>query len=686
MTETAIIEKVKEKYGYQVSPFSMDKDIGCFASSDIIFYHYYPKLKILIMPSRASADGASFDLLENLPDSFVDPFIYVEDRAKFIALHQRIDRGEAYVRDVIRLADGTFWFLMTLKVIKWDETGAAEVVIGLSEDISDIMNANLAKQEELRAANASLKSAFEASSHASTANYKFISSLSHDIRTPMNTIIGMAALAESNIDDRSRVLDCLTKVTASSKQLLGLINEVLDISKIATGKFALIPDKLNLPELIDDVISTILIRTEQHHQSLHVSSFDLTHENVIGDRQRLRQVLLSILSTSVTYTPDGGNISLSITEAPSPCKNKSFYTITVTDDGVGMSHALIAKAADIRQRTPANRQDDTPNAGMTISIANDIAKLMSGSIKVEESHANGSTYIVTIKLETAEAEASFDGMFFASLAGRSVLVADSNEASRRSSVEVITSLGMNCESVSTLDDATELVVSRHLRQEDFFAVILSREIPGMNVTEAIRNIRRSIGSAVPIVISSVYDSPDMVTQIRSAGAAAFILKPFFRSRILHLFKDLLNGQQANESPLSMLHALEHDDFCGKRALVVEDNELNAEIAGEVLSMAGLEVEYARDGRQALQMVQEAPSEYYDIIFMDIQMPVMNGYEATAAIRSLPLGASRRIPIIAMTANAFAEDVQASRQAGMNEHIAKPLDFTRLHELLVKYLG
>ncbi len=208
----------------------------------------------------------------------------------------------------------------------------------------------------------------------------------------------------------------------------------------------------------------------------------------------------------------------------------------------------------------------------------------------------------------------------------------------------------------------------------------------MNVTEAIRNIRHSIGDASPIVISSVYDSPDAVTQIRSAGAAAFILKPFFRSRILHLFSDLLNGQQANDSPLSMLHALEHDDFCGKRALVVEDNELNAEIAGEVLSMAGLEVEYARDGRQALQMVQEAPSEYYDIIFMDIQMPVMNGYEATAAIRSLPLGASRRIPIIAMTANAFAEDVQASRQAGMNEHIAKPLDFTRLHELLVKYLG
>ena len=308
-------------------------------------------------------------------------------------------------------------------------------------------------------------------------------------------------------------------------------------------------------------------------------------------------------------------------------------------------------------------------------------KLMNGSIKVD-----GLTYTITVRLEAAASSEQRDSMTFASLAGQRVLVADSNNAFCRSALETLSSLGLSCDSASDGAEAIDLIISRHLQHEDFFAVILSCDLPNFNIDDAIRTIRHEVDETLPIIISSAVDQPDIAEKVRKAGATSFLVKPFFRSRLLHIFDDLLNGPKSEESSGSVLDALQQDNFCGKRALLVDDNEFNAEIAGEALSMVGLTVEHAHDGLRAFQMVKSSPSGYYDIIFMDIQMPIMDGYEATAAIRSLPLDYVRKLPIIAVTANAFAEDVQASRQAGMNEHIAQPLDFTRLHELLVKYLG
>ncbi|MDO4204454.1 MAG: response regulator [Selenomonadaceae bacterium] len=673
MTERELIKRIRDKYSYELTPFDDRNVTRVLADSGVMFFYYYPQLKLAVLPPRPEDTESGFSMIENMPDGYADPYVAADDRAKFLALYRSIELGDPTAQELIRLDDGSVWYRVSLNVIRRDDDGKAQVVLGIAEDLSEIMNEAAGRQRALIAANDDLKSVCNAANLASTANHKFLSSLSHDIRTPMNDIIGMVALAETYIGNPERLQDCLSKVSASSKQLLSLISEVLDISRIATGSFALDSAEFNLPDLIDDVLSDIHIRTDQHHQSLQAFLFNLTHENVIGDRQRLRQLFTSLLSNAVTNTKDGGCLSVSISESDTGCPKTGCFTFIVSAEDQD-SH--LDFAPNTAEQSPDNLHTD-----FGLAIVNDIVKLMSGSIKVE-----GSTCTITVHLALAEETDRLDSMTFAALAGQSVLVADSSNVSCRSALESLNSLGLSCDSASDGAEALDLIISRHLHQEDFFAVILSREMPNFNIVEAIRTIRQEVGSSLPIIISSTVDRPDIAAEVKAAGADGFLVKPFFRSRLIHLFGDLLNGQKPGAAPVSMLDAFQQEDFGGKRALLVEDNEINAEIAAEVLSMVGLTVEHARDGLRAFQMVQSAPEEYYDIVFMDIQMPIMDGYEATAAIRSLPLSYVKSLPIIAVTANAFAEDVQAARQVGMNEHIAKPLDFTRLHELLVKYLG
>ncbi len=535
------------------------------------------------------------------------------------------------------------------------------------------------KQEEQQQA---LLAAYEAANHASTAKSSFLANMSHDIRTPMNGIIGMTAIAGAHLDDQERVADCLSKIMVASKHLLGLLNEVLDMSKIESGRIELQDEEFSLPDLVNDLMTIVKPQIDAKRHEFFVSVRGIEHEDVIGDRQRIQQVFINLLSNAIKYTPEGGKVQMILSEKPYRRKDVGCYEIVFEDNGIGMSQEFMERLFEPFTRAEDSRVAKIQGTGLGMAITKNIVQLMNGRIDVKSELNRGTKFTLTIflKLQEGEAPVSYD-----KLADLPVLVVDDDEASCESACKMLNDLNMLSEYVLCGEDAVTRVVTRHEADDDFFAVILDWKMPGMDGIEVTREIRRRVGADVPIIIISAYDWSDIEVSARAAGANAFLSKPLFKSKMLYLFKEIL-GNEKHLQTLSTIKTIQKDNFSGKRALLVEDNELNAEIAGEILNMAGLEVVYAKDGREALHEMTKAEAGYYDIVFMDIQMPIMDGYEATRAIRSLPDSYPRQVPIIAMTANAFMADVQACKEAGMDEHIAKPLDLEHLFKILNRWLG
>jgi len=545
----------------------------------------------------------------------------------------------------------------------------------MATDITEVKK----KQEKQQQA---LQSAYEAANHASAAKTSFLANMSHDIRTPMNGIIGMTAIAGAHLDDKERVADCLSKIMVASKHLLGLLNEVLDMSKIESGKFELQDEKFSLPDLVNDLITIVKPQIEAKHHEFFVSVRGIEHEKVIGDRQRIQQVFLNLLSNAVKYTPEGGKVQLILSEKPFHRQNVGCYEIVFEDNGIGMDKAFLEHLFEPFTRADDIRVAKMQGTGLGMTITRNIVQLMNGRIDVESEPDKGTKFTVTIflKLQEGEEPASCD-----KLLDLPILVVDDDETACEATCGMLNELGMLGEYVLCGEDAVKYVVARHEADDDFFAVILDWKMPGMDGVAVTREIRRQVGEDVPIIIISAYDWSEIEVSARAAGANAFLSKPLFKSKMVYLFEQILGNEKHLQS-LSALNAIQKDNFSGKRALLVEDNELNAEIAGEILGMAGLEIAYAKDGKEAFDKMAEAEAGYYDIVFMDIQMPIMDGYEATRAIRSLPGDYPRRVPIIAMTANAFMRDVQACKAAGMDEHIAKPLDLEHLFKVLNRWLA
>ncbi len=545
----------------------------------------------------------------------------------------------------------------------------------VATDISETKKKQKAQEKALQAA-------YEAANHASAAKSNFLANMSHDIRTPMNGIIGMTAIAGTHLDDKERVADCLSKIMVASKHLLGLLNEVLDMSKIESGKIELQNEEFSLPELVDDLIAIVKPQIEAKHHEFFVSVRGIEHEEVIGDGQRIQQVFLNLLTNAIKYTPEGGRIQLTLSEKPFHRKDMGCYEIIFEDNGIGMSKEFLERLFEPFTRAEDTRVAKIHGTGLGMTISRNIVQLMNGRIDVKSEPDKGTKFTVTIflKLQEGDEPVSYDN-----LADLPILVVDDDEIACESTCGMLKDLGMLGEYVLCGEDAVKCVVARHEAEDDFFAVILDWKMPGMDGIDVIREIRRQVGDDVPIIIISAYDWSEIEVSARAAGANAFLSKPLFKSKMVYLFKEILKNEKHVQS-LSALKTIQKDDFSGKRALLVEDNELNAEIAGEILGMSGLEIVYAKDGKEALDKMTEAEAGYYDIVFMDIQMPIMNGYEATRAIRSLPGDYPQKVPIIAMTANAFSGDVQACKAAGMDEHIAKPLDLDNLFKVLNRWLG
>ena len=530
-----------------------------------------------------------------------------------------------------------------------------------------------------RKMNQALSEAVHAAETANRAKSIFLSNMSHDIRTPMNAIVGLTAIAGANVESQDRVIECLGKITESSRHLLGLINEVLDMARIESGKMTLAQEDFNLSELVDNLITLTRPVLDEHKHNFDIHINHIEHEDVCGDSLRIQQVFVNLMSNAIKYTPDGGNITFSIEEKPNGFSELGCYEFTIEDNGIGMSPEFQKIMFDPFSRADDHRTTRVQGTGLGMAISRNIVNLMNGNIKVDSTLHKGTKITVTIYLELQEKEKEKDE----NLMNLPVLVVDDDKTCCESTVATLKEIGITGEWVLSGREAVERCYARHELKNDYFAVILDWKMPDMDGIETARQIRKRIGKEITIIVLTSYEFSEIEEDAKAAGVDAFIAKPLFRSRLTATLRQFVSDKK-EKTARNYLENLSEADYTGKRILLVEDNELNREIAVEILQMTGAEVETAENGKIAVEKVEVSPKDRYDLIFMDIQMPVLNGYQATAAIRSLP-GEKGELPIVAMTANAFAEDVQLAKNTGMNGHIAKPLDMNKLSDVLKKWL-
>ena len=587
-------------------------------------------------------------------------------------IRARLWDGEASYRFEYSTLDEQQFKSIAIVPLSW-KNGRVEKVLLMAQDITQ------EKQAEIRA-RAALKDAYDAANRANSAKTEFLSNMSHDIRTPMNAIVGMTAIAGANIDNPERVADCLGKITRSSRHLLGLINEVLDMSRIESGQVVLTEEDFNFAELVDNLVTMARASIAEHGHDFEIHLSQIEHEDVCGDSLRIQQVITNILSNAIKYTPDGGKIRFSLAERSTQSSGVGCYEFTVEDNGIGMTPEFQKVLFEPFTRADDKRTSKIQGTGLGMAIARNIVNMMNGNIKVESAPDKGSRFTVTIFLKLQEKEQ----IRLEELVDLPVLVVDDDPLCCESTVGMLDDIGIDGESVTSGQEAVERTVERHEKNEDFFAIIMDWKMPGMDGVETTREIRRRVGRNVPIIVLTAYDYSEIEEEARAAGVNDFIAKPLFRSRLPTVLKNLVEGRPIHVMK-NELAGLAKCHYEGRRILLVEDNSLNSEIAKELLEMTGASVETAEDGEKAVEKFTQKPEGYYDLIFMDIQMPRMNGYEAAAAIRSMKDHGGLTVPIVAMTANAFAEDIILAKNAGMNEHVAKPLDINKLNDVLRRWL-
>ncbi len=580
------------------------------------------------------------------------------------------DEKSIYKYEYCSLDENTYKIASFLP-LEWEGDKLIKALL-ISMDVSPEKKAEIESRK-------ALKEAYRAAENASRAKTEFLSNMSHDIRTPMNAIVGLTAIAGANIENQEKVVECLGKIKKSSRHLLGLINEVLDMARIESGKMSLTEEDFNLPELVDNLITMTKTSIDEHHHSFEVHIDHIEHEAVCGDSLRIQQVFVNLMSNAIKYTPDGGHIIFSIREKPNGFSELGCYEFTIEDDGIGMTPEFQKIMFDPFSRADDHRTTKVQGTGLGMAITRNIVHLMNGDIQVDSAPNKGTKITVTVYLKLQESEKEQEK----ELVDLPVLVVDDDRTCCESTVATLEDIGIDGEWVLTGTEAVERCRARHKNNSDYFAVILDWKMPGMDGIETARNIRACVGEDVTIIILTAFEFSEIEEAARSAGVNAFIAKPLFRSRLTATLRQFVFGKK-EKNARNCLEDFANADYSGKRILLVEDNELNREIAIEIIGMTGVEIDVAENGKIAVDKIADAPENWYDLVFMDIQMPIMNGYEATAAIRSLS-GARGHVPIIAMTANAFAEDVQLAKNTGMNEHMAKPLDMHKLNEILKTWL-
>ena len=513
---------------------------------------------------------------------------------------------------------------------------------------------------------------------ASRAKSEFLSNMSHDIRTPMNAIVGMTAIATANIDDMQQVQNCLRKISLSGQHLLGLINDVLDMSKIESGKLTLSMEQLSLREVMDSIVGIVQPQVRAKHQQFDVFIHDITAENVCCDSVRLNQVLLNILGNAVKFTPEGGEIHVAMYEEPSE-KGENFTRIHfhIADTGIGMTREFKEHIFESFVREDNMRVHKTEGSGLGMAITKYIVDAMGGIIEVDSEPGQGTEFRLILDLEKAEIPET-DMV----LPPWRMLVVDDDRQLCESTAASLRSIGVQADWTLDAESAIKKVAERRERQDDYQIILLDWKLPGMDGITAAREIRRLYGHDFPILLISAYDWGEIEEEAKAAGITGFIGKPLFKSTLFYGLKPYIIPGAPEEREEREADTRE---LTGRRVLLAEDNELNWEIAEELLTAEGLELDWAENGQICVEKFQAAQPGYYDGILMDLRMPVMTGYEAARAIRALDRSDAKTIPIIAMTADAFAEDVKKCLDAGMNAHVSKPIDVREVCRQLLKFM-
>ena len=531
--------------------------------------------------------------------------------------------------------------------------------------------------EELEHRNMALEEALKAAEEANRAKSAFLSNMSHDIRTPMNAIVGMTSIGLAHIDEKARVHDCLLKIQTASAHLMGLVNDVLDMSRIDSGRMSLNEEIFALSDLVHDIAVITRPQALQKKQSLQIEIGQIYAESLIGDSLHLSQILVNIIGNAVKYTQEGGCIKVRfgqrLQEPSEPGKDRIWLDFSCEDNGMGMSREFLKKIFLPFERVNTVQISKIEGTGLGMAIVKSLVDSMGGEIDVESEEGAGSCFRIAIPLVAAAQSRKGPKL----PEGGLVILAECRDDRAEQIAGYLKEEGLNpVRTRSGLEAVTRLTEAQY---EDHMpcALLLGQELEDMSTLELATHVRKLAGRGFPILLVSEEDWAQIEYRAVRAGVNAFVPCPLFRSRLMETLAELISGEKEEDGPRQSPET----DYSRRHVLLVEDIPLNQEIAVEILSMTGVQVEVADNGAEALERFEASPEGYFDIVFMDIQMPVMDGYEAARRIRRLARKDAGQVWIVAMTANAFVEDIRLSREAGMNEHCSKPVDPKHLQEIL-----
>ncbi|MBQ9265580.1 MAG: response regulator [Bacilli bacterium] len=498
---------------------------------------------------------------------------------------------------------------------------------------------------------------------ANKAKTIFLSTMSHDIRTPMNAIIGLTTITEKNLENEKIVAENLRKINLASNHLLTLINDILDISKVESGKLNFVPQSFSIVKTVENLmnLSQPMIKEKNIDFSFHISRMD--KEYLYADQLRLNQIYINILSNAIKYTEPGGKVSVDMKEEESEKEGCVRLTYKVSDTGIGMSPEFMANMYQPFSRQTDSRINSIQGTGLGLAITKQMVDLMGGTIECESELGKGTTFTVILDIPIAEHQRSE-----MKLNSMDVLIVDDDEVLLETAVDTLESLGLKAEKAGSGLEALGMIKHREGTGKNYDIVIIDLKMPDVDGIETIRRIRSEVKTNVPILLISAYSWDDVEEKAKEAGVNGFLSKPLFRSTLYDKISEIVGSEVTSTEPES-----DYSDIEGMHVLVAEDNDINWEIISALLSMYGITSERAENGRICLEKIKEAKKDTYSLIFMDIQMPEMNGLDATKAIRALEDPWASKIPIVAMTADAFSENIEECLNAGMNGHIAKPID-------------
>ena len=638
--------------------------------ADLDTHQYTVLNSVALMGSVAGVGGNFDDVEEDILNAFMAPDMRDDMRAflDFNTLSDRMKNTNTIVTEY-RNPEGR-WFQARIIVKNRDEFGKVQKVLYVARDFTEEKQQELAQEE-------ALKNALISARQANRAKTSFLSNMSHDIRTPMNAIIGFAALAQAHIENQSLVQDYLRKIHISGSHLLSLINEILDISRIESGNVKLEENVVHIPDVLNDLRTIIQGQIVAKQQNLYIDTLDVKNEDVFTDKLRLNQILLNIVSNAIKYTGPGGDINIRIMEKPCEREDYGTYVFSVRDTGMGMSPEFVGHVFDTFSRESTSTISGIQGTGLGMSITKNIVDMMHGTITVESEPGKGSEFVVTVDFKLARQAPACTSI--PQMQGARVLIVDDDINTCQSVGRMLRDIEMRPDWSTSGREAVIRAKEAYEFKDEYKAYIVDYMIPDMNGIETVRQIRKVIGNEVPIIILTAYDWSDFEEEAREAGVTAFVAKPIFKSELWSVLTNA--GENPDEDRKKGTF-----NYSGKRVLLVEDNALNREIATTILQDAGFQVDAAVDGTEAVSIMDQVDEDRYDLIFMDIQMPKMDGYMATREIRTLQNNKKANIPIVAMTANAFDEDRKKSFEAGMNAHIAKPIDMQTIARTLDKIFG